>query len=292
MNKMIRRNPCHLSCDVQIVEAVDRPELAAFEDVMIFNIKDDVGLASKLSGGDYDGDDVVACWDERFLEPLMKPENALSESVGDVPEEDPKMQHNEEIDNREEAKVKIRDLKVKGAVSSPDIRSKRHHACYNDCIRNLHATRDLSEITDLVAAFQDVRGVDDPTTRQLGLLARKAVDAPKHGGNVRPCQKVYEWQKALHSNKWPNYNKKVRDKIDTSVQGKTLEEGANYYISQKAMGQLANDVDRDDDWWKYLIENSDNFEEDNTPQEEDNDDVLLLPNRFIYQKQAQSIQRK
>ena len=280
---MIRRNPCHLSCDIQVAEAVNKSELASFEDALIFNVKDDVGLASKLSGGDYDGDEVVACWDERFMQPLMAPENSLGHDLVDVPEEDLNFQENGEIVNREEARVKVKDI-TEASSSSSEIRQKRLLACYHDCIRNLHAIQDLSNITNLVQAYQDAKGVDDPTTRQLGLLARKAVDAPKHGGNVRPSKWIVDEQKKLHENKWPNFSKKVRDNIsDSASQGKI----STYYISQKAMGQLANEMDRDEHWWKALVEKPDNADEKMIEE----DDVLLLQTRFPYDQRAQKLLR-
>jgi hypothetical protein len=53
---IVTRNPCGLKSDVQKVKAIDCPALRMYTDVIVFSIKGDRSLASKLSGGDYDGD--------------------------------------------------------------------------------------------------------------------------------------------------------------------------------------------------------------------------------------------
>ncbi|KAI8887759.1 RdRP-domain-containing protein [Backusella circina FSU 941] len=68
---VVTRNPCGLKSDVQKVKAIDCPELRMYTDVIVFPIKGKRSLASKLSGGDYDGDIVFCCWDERIVEPLQ-----------------------------------------------------------------------------------------------------------------------------------------------------------------------------------------------------------------------------
>ncbi|KAL9101734.1 MAG: hypothetical protein Q9163_003032 [Psora crenata] len=67
---IVARFPAHLPSDVQRVRAVFKPELRAYRDTIIFPSKGQVSLASKLSGGDYDGDTVWVCWDQSIVEPF------------------------------------------------------------------------------------------------------------------------------------------------------------------------------------------------------------------------------
>ncbi|KAI9012006.1 RNA dependent RNA polymerase-domain-containing protein [Phycomyces nitens] len=67
---LVTRNPCGLKSDVQKVTAVDCPGLRMYTDVVIFPVKGLRSLASKLSGGDYDGDIVFCCWDDRLVKPF------------------------------------------------------------------------------------------------------------------------------------------------------------------------------------------------------------------------------
>lgn len=53
---IVTRNPCGLKSDVQKVKAIDCPALRMYTDLIIFSVKGDTSLASKLGGGDYDGD--------------------------------------------------------------------------------------------------------------------------------------------------------------------------------------------------------------------------------------------
>lgn len=65
---LVARSPSHFVHDIQRVQAVFRPELAALKDVVVFSSKGDIPLAEKLSGGDYDGDLAWCCWDPRIVD--------------------------------------------------------------------------------------------------------------------------------------------------------------------------------------------------------------------------------
>ncbi|OCF31540.1 RNA-dependent RNA polymerase 1 [Kwoniella heveanensis BCC8398] len=58
------------ACDVRRVRAVDRPELRHLKNVIVFSIRGERDLPSKLGGGDLDGDDYTLIWDQRFVRPL------------------------------------------------------------------------------------------------------------------------------------------------------------------------------------------------------------------------------
>ena len=67
---LVARLPAHLPSDVQKVRAVFKPELMMYRDVVVFPSKGSVSLASKLSGGDYDGDQAWVCWDPDIVQPF------------------------------------------------------------------------------------------------------------------------------------------------------------------------------------------------------------------------------
>jgi hypothetical protein len=53
---LVARSPCGMKSDVQKVQAVDISSLRIYSDVIVFSTQGSPSLASKLSGGDYDGD--------------------------------------------------------------------------------------------------------------------------------------------------------------------------------------------------------------------------------------------
>lgn len=53
---LVARSPCGMKSDVQKVQAVDNSSLRIYSDVIVFSTQGSRSLASKLSGGDYDGD--------------------------------------------------------------------------------------------------------------------------------------------------------------------------------------------------------------------------------------------
>lgn len=68
---LVARSPAHLPSDIQKVRAVFKPELRLYRDVIVFPSKGSVSLASKLSGGDYDGDQAWICWNPDIVEPFQ-----------------------------------------------------------------------------------------------------------------------------------------------------------------------------------------------------------------------------
>ena len=67
---LVARSPAHLPSDIQKVRAVFKPELRLYRDVIVFPSKGSVSLASKLSGGDYDGDKAWVCWNPDIVGPF------------------------------------------------------------------------------------------------------------------------------------------------------------------------------------------------------------------------------
>lgn len=93
---VLARNPCHALSDIQTATAVDlgpRFQTMSAEgewwprhliDVLVFPATGRVSLASLLSGGDYDGDIVWMCWDDRLLPASKMTASAPHRSVPDV----------------------------------------------------------------------------------------------------------------------------------------------------------------------------------------------------------------
>ncbi|KAI6901476.1 hypothetical protein KC318_g7967, partial [Hortaea werneckii] len=69
-NVLIARNPSLRNSDIQKARFVFRPELAQYHDVVVFSAQGPRPLASKLSGGDYDGDTFWVCWEPTLVEPV------------------------------------------------------------------------------------------------------------------------------------------------------------------------------------------------------------------------------
>ncbi|KAI6830724.1 hypothetical protein KC332_g14599 [Hortaea werneckii] len=70
-NVLVARNPLLRNSDMQKARVVFRPELAYFHDVVVFSAQGPRPLASKLSGGDYDGDTFWVCWEPTLVDPFM-----------------------------------------------------------------------------------------------------------------------------------------------------------------------------------------------------------------------------
>ena len=71
---LVARLPAHLPSDIQKVRAVFKPELRFYRNVVVFPSRGKVSLASKLSGGDYDGDTAWICWEPSIVEPFTNVE--------------------------------------------------------------------------------------------------------------------------------------------------------------------------------------------------------------------------
>lgn len=64
---LVARNPAHFPSDIQKVRAVVKKELMGLKDVIVFSTIGNPSLASKLSGGDYDGDIAWVCFEPRIV---------------------------------------------------------------------------------------------------------------------------------------------------------------------------------------------------------------------------------
>ncbi|CDO77267.1 hypothetical protein BN946_scf184753.g17 [Trametes cinnabarina] len=70
---LIYRNPVRIPSDVQKVTAIQHELLANYTDVIVLPIKGSCSMASKLAGGDYDGDVCVCIYDPRIVSSFKNP---------------------------------------------------------------------------------------------------------------------------------------------------------------------------------------------------------------------------
>lgn len=68
MEVLVARHPALRASDIQKVQAVYKPELSHLVDVIVFPSRGCVPLASKLQGGDYDGDVFWVCWEPALVQ--------------------------------------------------------------------------------------------------------------------------------------------------------------------------------------------------------------------------------
>ena len=156
---LVARLPAQLPSDIQRVRTVFRPELEQLRDVVVFSSRGRTSLASKLSGGDYDGDKAWICWDQNLVAPF---ENA------NVPDQRPP----------EFFGISKDESKVSDFVQSGDYITKfLVHAFEFNLQRSL-----LGKCTLHHEALCYARGdINSPEAIQLAQLAGHLVDGPKNG---------------------------------------------------------------------------------------------------------------
>lgn len=67
VSALVARLPALGASDIQRVRIVCKPQLAHIKDVVVFSAKGPRSLASKLQGGDYDGDRYWICWQDLLV---------------------------------------------------------------------------------------------------------------------------------------------------------------------------------------------------------------------------------
>ncbi|KAG2195244.1 hypothetical protein INT47_007973 [Mucor saturninus] len=156
---IVTRNPCGLKSDVQKVKAVDCTALRMYTDIIIFSVKGDVSLASQLSGGDYDGDIVFCCWDERIVKPFKS---------SSVPKESERVQ-----------KAFQKDKSTLGQEIGAH--SNAEFAIQNSFISVTLPDGTLGVYENWRTVLAELRSLDDPDVIYLAHMCAKLVDAPKQG---------------------------------------------------------------------------------------------------------------
>ncbi|KAG1467138.1 hypothetical protein G6F46_000018 [Rhizopus delemar] len=166
---VVARNPCGLKSDVQKVKAIDCPALRMYTDLIIFSTKGESSLASKLGGGDYDGDLVFCCWDQRIVEPFTaSPVVKELERVAQAFEKD-KTTVGQQIGSFADTEKALQSHFIKAQM--PD------------------GTLGLYENWRTVLAEKS--SLDDPDVSYLAQMCARLVDAPKQG----LCLKLSAYQR-------------------------------------------------------------------------------------------------
>ncbi|CAO3589352.1 unnamed protein product [Absidia cylindrospora] len=167
---LVTRNPCGLKSDIQKVRAVDCSVLRVYSDVIVCPIQGNRSLASKLSGGDYDGDLIFCCWDRRLVEPFNpSPVPDTSKRISEVFETDARKVRDEIafIQDHDEQMAKLQSLFLSVPV-------------YDGTLGVYENWRTVvAELTSL----------DTPDAIYLAQMCALLVDAPKQGFKVKPWAK-------------------------------------------------------------------------------------------------------
>ena len=156
---LVARSPAYLPSDIQKVRAVFKPELQLYKDVIVFSSKGSVALASKLSGGDYDGDKAWICWDLDIVGPF---ENA------DVP-----LHPELEFYGIEKDDTKVADISLHQDYTG---RFLRHAFNLNLQMNMLGICSQYHE-----AYCYRTRAIDSPQALSIGVLLGNLVDSAKGG---------------------------------------------------------------------------------------------------------------
>ncbi|KAI8328509.1 RNA dependent RNA polymerase-domain-containing protein [Chlamydoabsidia padenii] len=164
---LVARSPCGMKSDVQKVQAVDNSSLRLYSDVVVFPTQGSRSLASKLSGGDYDGDLIFCCWDKRLVDTFTS---------SDVPKKIDKVDLAFEKDTRT-VRDELRNCRNMDDQESILQRMFLSAPSYDGTLGVYENWRTVvSEITSL----------DDPQVIYLAQMCALLVDAPKQGLWVKP----------------------------------------------------------------------------------------------------------
>ncbi|CAO3643231.1 unnamed protein product [Cunninghamella blakesleeana] len=201
---LVTRNPCGLKSDIQKVRAVDCPSLRLYSDVVVFPIQGERSLASKLGGGDYDGDLIFCCWEPRIVESFFSsPVPDTMERVEDAFEKS-NIKMSEEIShltNMAEQEATIQKIFLNVPI-------------YDGSLGQYENWRTIiSEMTSL----------ETPDAIYLAQMCAKLVDAPKQGLKIKKNIKNEDW-KRFGKGKAPKWFitklNSTRDSLETTIKSK------------------------------------------------------------------------
>ncbi|KAI9314515.1 RNA dependent RNA polymerase-domain-containing protein [Dichotomocladium elegans] len=164
---IVGRNPCGLKSDIQKVTAVDRPELRIYTDVIVFPTKGARSLASMLAGGDYDGDIIFCCWDQRIVESFVP---------SPVPKEPSSVKVAFDINT-----TRMRENLAK---ARDDIAKER--ALQTSFINVSLPDGTLGVYENWRTVLAESLPMDHPDVVYLAIMCAKLVDAPKQGYSLKP----------------------------------------------------------------------------------------------------------
>ncbi|KAG8764503.1 hypothetical protein FRC12_008066 [Ceratobasidium sp. 428] len=182
---IVSRNPCVQKSDARKVAAVENYRLwsLGYHDVVVFSTKGDCHLVSLLSGGDYDGDNVVLIWDEDITDKFVNSDlDAARLSDGFEKANFDKSKHGlGELVARlrlqpRKLEVELITSLLQGAVAN------RLEGRYNTFYRN--------------SVY--INGLNHPDTIRLGHMFTQCLDSTKSGLMVKPevlKRDIMRWDK-------------------------------------------------------------------------------------------------
>ena len=156
---------------------MDEPRLSHLTDVIVFSRKGLRSQVSLLSGGDYDGDTVWICWDDRLVAPFTPADESFAEEPSDFLDTyfyQDKREVSEIAGNADDMTVDS-DRFLKHGINLSLLESE------------------LGICTDRHRDIVYDRGYSDPTAITLARLASRLVDAPKQGFRL----KLDKWTEVL-----------------------------------------------------------------------------------------------
>ncbi|KAF3193074.1 hypothetical protein TWF225_010925 [Orbilia oligospora] len=166
---LVGRSPAYIASDIQSAIAVTNPEvLKAYGnlvDCIVFPTVGEYSLASRLSGGDYDGDTVLVIWDQRVVGPFSsrpppKPTSVRNHFFKESTEQDKVGCYLKDNEMDEDATIK---------------------AILRAEIPKMLSDSNVGKCTLLHKKVSYYLGIDHPLSIRLAELACLLLDAPKQG---------------------------------------------------------------------------------------------------------------
>ena len=216
---LLARNPSYHPEDVQIFTAVTlleklyssknnsrfcEQEVCQYEssliDVAVLPITCGVRSASLLSGGDYDGDTVWACWDRRIVSSISKLRNTKAErsfqssgtTIGTVDGEQPKSHQAVYLNSLEDYRLGIatnQHMEILEFLIGLIMYYKSNGNSWKE-IEDFIPTAIYCRLPSTPEEIPPWWGAYQPEVLQLSELCKQLVDAQKHGGEVILDQKT------------------------------------------------------------------------------------------------------
>ncbi|ORZ17965.1 RNA dependent RNA polymerase-domain-containing protein [Absidia repens] len=280
---VVTRNPCGLKSDIQKVRAVDNSALRVYADVVVFSIQGPESLASKLGGGDYDGDLIFCCWDKSIVDPFVS---------SPVPAKTDRIDMVFEVDS-----TKVRD-ELRNLRNLDDQEAKLQYLFL--AAPTYDGTLGLYENWRMIAS--EMTSLDTPDVIYLAQMCAILVDAPKQGSKVLPWARkedrlkfaaypMPEWfAEKLHKT-WESGKQKPREVTLTERPLTTVMDMLHATIcseverlTKHTQSLVSTDmtirIDQDlASPWNKVLEMAANSNED-----DDNDDGLMLEDLKTIQK--------
>ncbi|KAG9090168.1 hypothetical protein FRC06_001192 [Ceratobasidium sp. 370] len=182
---IVSRNPCVQKSDARKVIAVENYRLwsLGYHDVVVFSTKGDCSLASLLSGGDYDGDNVIMIWDEAITSHFINSDLSSARPADGF-----------ERENFDKSKEMLGDLVSRLKLRKQELQTELVKALLQGAV----ASRLEGRYNVFYRNSVYINGLDHPDTIRLGHMFTQCLDSTKSGLVVKKDvlrQDVMKWDK-------------------------------------------------------------------------------------------------